>query len=559
MRRVARQFALILTAPLLLAGNRGTPKAHAIVVTTNVPAANIFSDGMVVAKSGEALDAAPGVRPLVVLATGYVSRLIYVKVEPQVPRTTRYVELVPVPKNGEGDIDFKKARQMTPRTSLGALPSLCALYNASATKLPAGLIAPCKRKTLLDDFAFYGLGELRAVPSDGTPVGALRADLVGRVSQAASDAFYWRAEELYYAAPRDEQAITILAYSALLRGACTRSSELGLETARAGLFSPGLALVQGICFELASEQAPAIAALREPLDRKRTTPNALYYLARAAWKTDFAVAETALKTCRLSWPTYYPCAEAAAHLYTLAGKGGAAAGVMRAYLATAAADAAKVPLDASGHAGGAGAAAFSAQYPWIFEAAGLKTAAAGGDPESAGLAVPLGETLLASPVTLKRLTPTFEAAKANAVLAVSYRLQLAATPNDATVLIKLANVDRFLDRCDESLKLGARAMTLITEPARKTALSITMSDCLMRLDRLDDAQAVLESLLEADPSIWKAQYNLGVVLQRRGNIDEAIAHLRMALVAEVPAATQKRIADTIRILQAKQGEATKAP
>ncbi len=557
MRCAPRLLTLcaLLAAPNALASAKmkGTAKAHAIILTTNVPGANVFSDGMAVAHSGDAIDAAPGVQELVIVANGYVSRMTYIKVDPKRPQTGRFVGLLPAAKGKDGDLNFTKARKIAPRGALSALPSLCAQFNASGARMPAGLLIPCRRKTVLDDLALHGLGELRSITNDGSPLGRIRADLVSRVGQAANEEFYWRAEQLYSGLPSDESAITLLAYSAMLRGNCTRTSEILLETDASGLFSPGLAIVRGFCHELAGEAGDAVAALRQPFDRKRATPNALYYLARASWKTNFAVAESALKYCTQGWPTYYPCAEALAHAEALAGHPDVAAAALRTYLASAAVEVGKVATDATGKVGKDAALALYGQWPWIFEAAALKIAVSGGDPSSAGgLAIPLGDTLVASPAGMKRLVPTFEAARANAVLDVAYRILLATNPADATLLIKLAAVDRSLDKCEESLVLGERAMKLISDAVRKSALSITMSDCLTRLDRLDDAEKLLNELLETEPGLWKAQYNLGVVLQRLGKVDDAISHLNMALAGEAPPATRKRIEDMIGFLEAKK-------
>jgi tetratricopeptide (TPR) repeat protein len=533
-----RLFALV---PFLLAGNKGTPKPHALVITANVPGANVFEDGMVVGKSGEPFDTAPGPHAVVVLANGYASRLVNVKVDPRNPKTMRSVTLLPSPRKVE--IDYTKARRIVPKAPLASLPSLCAQFNAAAPKLPAGLLAPCHRKTVLDDLAFFGLGELRSGPNDGS----LRADLTAKIGQAGSEDFYWRAEDLFAQAPNDEAAVTILGYSALLRGNCTRISEMGLELDAAALYSPGLSIVRSFCHELAGEVPDAIAALR--LDKRKAPPGAYYYAARVAYRSSLPAAEATLKSCMQQWPAYYPCAEAFAQVEALSGRNDAAAAGMRAYLATAAGVVAGVGTDAQS------AAALYAAYPWIFEAAGLKLAATGGEPSA--LSVPLNETLIASAAGLKRLVPVFEAAHANAVLAVAYRLQLAAAPNDVTLLIKLANADRSLDKCDEAVSLGERALKLITDPARRAALTITQSECLTRLDRLDDAESLLVALLDKEPNTWKAQYNLGIVLQRQGRVDEALSHLELANVDEAPPSTRKRIADMIAFLTAKKAGKSK--
>src|SRR5690606_5964049 len=46
---------------------------------------------------------------------------------------------------------------------------------------------------------------------------------------------------------------------------------------------------------------------------------------------------------------------------------------------------------------------------------------------------------------------------------------------------------------------------------------------------LDAARAAFQRALDADPRAFKAAYNLGVVAQRSGQVDQALDHYRAAL------------------------------
>ncbi len=517
-----------------------------VKITANVSRASVAADGIVLGTAGLEVDAAPGVHEYVVTSPGYVPRLVRVKVDAAKPKVVRAVELLPAPdKKKPVELNFAAGRaELAAATKdVAQLPSLCQSYNSGEAKLLPGLLVPCKRKTVLDDFAYFGLAGLKTVPSDGSPAGALRASLVPRVTQAASEDFYWSAEELYAAQPSDETAITLLAFSALRRKDCGRLRQIELELHGAAYVSPGLATLLSLCFELGDLPAEGVARLKTQLGRPATPANVAYYTARLAWRTDAAAAEQALQGCMKAMPQFYPCFEAYAHALALSGKLAQATVAMKSYLA----EGARIAAEATSvHPRSLDVNSIGAAYglrPWIFELAAAWLATGGGGT--------IDGTLVASPESVRKLLPHLEAKKQYASLDVAYQVLLNLKPKDASLWMKLAAARRNLGSCDAAIEPAERAMELLADKAARAALTVSTATCLIKIGKLDEAETQLTATVRDFPTNWSALYHLGLTKERLGKKAEAITRLEAALAAGAPEATAAKIKDMIGFLKKK--------
>ncbi|MBI3586871.1 MAG: tetratricopeptide repeat protein [Ignavibacteriales bacterium] len=96
--------------------------------------------------------------------------------------------------------------------------------------------------------------------------------------------------------------------------------------------------------------------------------------------------------------------------------------------------------------------------------------------------------------------------------------QVAATPNDAQAIVKLANFlqdNRFYDKALKYYK------SYLEKNPKDTNARVDFGICYFDLGKLDEAQQQMELALKTDPKHPMAHFNLGIVNLRAGKIKEA--------------------------------------
>ena len=104
-------------------------------------------------------------------------------------------------------------------------------------------------------------------------------------------------------------------------------------------------------------------------------------------------------------------------------------------------------------------------------------------------------------------------------------------PFPALISAKLANAHMSLG--DLYCEAGAMAeaaqqyRTALTMRPRFHDIRNKLAEALIKLNQLEDAQAELETVLQANPRFLAARLNLGLIHHRRGKPDEAMRHWRI--------------------------------
>jgi serine/threonine protein kinase/Flp pilus assembly protein TadD len=93
-----------------------------------------------------------------------------------------------------------------------------------------------------------------------------------------------------------------------------------------------------------------------------------------------------------------------------------------------------------------------------------------------------------------------------------------------------ANALLILGRPDEALEPCLRAVEL--DQGKTSAYHHVLGNTLAALGRIDDAAAAYRRSIEIDPKAAEAHYGLGQILQLRGDRDEAIAKVRLAMALD---------------------------
>lgn len=84
-------------------------------------------------------------------------------------------------------------------------------------------------------------------------------------------------------------------------------------------------------------------------------------------------------------------------------------------------------------------------------------------------------------------------------------------------------------RIDDAIRTFERAILLNRRmPSPSPWPSMNLGKLLLRLDRLEEAEAHLRDSLSADPRFPKAHFRLGQVLEKQGRFEQAIEHLEQA-------------------------------
>lgn len=522
-------------------------KPQSITVNSNVAKATVMEDGLFVGHAGAPFDATPGPHELLVSAAGYVPRLIRVNVTGQAVVQT--VNLAPSQAKGEEvELDFKAAGSFKVKRTLDSVPSLCAAYNRAPAKVSPDLILSCHRETLVDDLDHLGYSWLGGTWLGGTEQSAASPGsdasntvLLQDVNKARDESFYWRAEERYAAAPGDALAATLVSFSAASRGDCGRVFQVAVEHGAYQRPAPGLNFVRGICFELAGQPDKAARLYLLLANAKLPPPDVLYHLARVQNAVAPQSAVRTLKVCTKAHPAHYPCYEAMAHTQVIAGNLDDAKATMSLYRKRTRSALAKV--FASDKLDPAVVRAAFAERPESFE---LAAAAAivdrlerGSDLQRVPLS--LENRLITEPAIVKQLLPLLEDSVAADTLTPVYIMLTRYLPKDPIGWIRLASAYRVGDRCTESLEATQKALALLQDVYRKAALKVSSTECLVRLDRLTEAEEVLTQVTAAGDPSWKAFYNLAVVQERLGKRSEALRNFELALTGDMPPAVRSRV------------------
>lgn len=535
------------------AGMRKAAKKHAIQVNSNVAKAVILEDGLLLGHAGGSFDSAPGRHQLMVQAPGYIPRLVPVFVDKTVAKTVVTVKLMPVPdKNVEVELDFAAAGKYAVARGLGDVPSLCKLFKDSKARLPTNLILTCNRTSVIDDLTALG------VPGVGGVLqGTAKSAILARMTDGASEPYYWAAEEYYAARPDDPNAVGILAMSAVRRRDCGRVMQIALETSASKLQFAPLNFARALCVELAGKPQNAYELYRLLINGGSATPTVHYHAARVTFRNDGKAARAALSACTRKWPHFYPCFEARAHLSSLLGQAKDAVRVLEGYRdATAEVVEGLITADMNG-------AAIESAYalrPWSFELTAAAAVLTSDFGRREALVKATEQTLISSTTAMEKLVPHVEKIRNRALMEVMYATLTRTYPKQPTYWIKLANAYKNNGRCEDSIKASKMALSLIEESSERRAnLIVAMTDCLVRTDQYDEAEKHLRSIVVDYGGLWKAHYNLGIVLERLGKKEEAATQLELAITGDMPAQMRPKVEEMLKHLRKPAAGAAKAP
>jgi tetratricopeptide (TPR) repeat protein len=560
-RRHAPWLALACTAAAAAAGvATGEPskykaqgKAYSVQIDADPPTAGVMRDGLFLGQVGSAFDAEPGLQRLVVQAPGYVPRLVNVVVGDASKPPRRTVKLLKAPAGSDVELDFEAAKNFPIKAPAKLLPSLCARYQAQPLKLIPSLLLPCTRFTALDDLDKIAPARMFAAwRHDSAAADFLGAKLSDRLYDAASDEFYWQAEELYGLAPDDPGAANLLAFSSIQRQDCGRVMQIALEQSAAHVVDTGMILLRGICIELTGETSRAVKYYQGLAGGTKTPPELYYHVARGVLVADQEFAERALTHCANAYPHYYPCFEALAHVQAIRGRPGDGENTMHAYLAKAALVTRK--LLAASPPNPAAVAAQYALRPKVFELAAAHALTSKDARVAERILGTIDGTLVADPRSVAMLQPLVERAKDPRLMAMTYRGLVAGNPNSATLWIKFADALRQVSKCDESLNAAAHATSLTESSERRAAIVISNVDCMIKTGRLEQAERQLGAVVQAFPGNWKTHYNLGIVEDRLGKHQQALDNFEVTLSSNPPEDVRARVEDLMAYRRAAQAK-----
>ena len=99
-------------------------------------------------------------------------------------------------------------------------------------------------------------------------------------------------------------------------------------------------------------------------------------------------------------------------------------------------------------------------------------------------------------------------------------------PDDFDIRLDLADLDLSMGNVQDALTLVDKM--LVEQPEHRRAKQLK-GIALYRLDRLDEAEAMLNEAIELNPEPARAQYYLGRICERTGRTQEALEHYREAL------------------------------
>jgi tetratricopeptide (TPR) repeat protein len=107
-----------------------------------------------------------------------------------------------------------------------------------------------------------------------------------------------------------------------------------------------------------------------------------------------------------------------------------------------------------------------------------------------------------------------------------YKRAIELQPNDATAHHWFGNDTlAALGRFDEAIAEGKRAIEL--DPL-STVINVDLAETFYYAHRYDESDKQLRKTLEIDPTSFYAHYNLGIVLQLKGDLSGAIAEYEKA-------------------------------
>src|SRR5881275_2975387 len=107
-----------------------------------------------------------------------------------------------------------------------------------------------------------------------------------------------------------------------------------------------------------------------------------------------------------------------------------------------------------------------------------------------------------------------------------YKRAIELQPNDATAHHWLGNDTlAALGRFEEAIAQGKRAIEL--DPL-STVINVDLGETFYYAHRYDEAERQMRKTLEIDPTSFDAHYNLGIVLQLKGDLSGAIAEYKKA-------------------------------
>lgn len=101
----------------------------------------------------------------------------------------------------------------------------------------------------------------------------------------------------------------------------------------------------------------------------------------------------------------------------------------------------------------------------------------------------------------------------------------------------------------------ARYLQILTEDPTQTRAGVALATTYLQEGRFDEAAEWLRRAIEADPGAEPAYFNLGSLAESRGDLDDAVAWLRLSAVLDVndPRATTRIAA--IRLRQGRTRDA----
>lgn len=515
--------------------------AHSLIVNSNLDKATVLRGGFFLGNTGQSVDVGPGYHELIVASPGYIPRAVRVLIA-ATKETMITVNLIKVPtKRSINADDFEGAWKFQAKRSVVDLKSLCTFVKPAALPSSSRFADRCERQSWLDDIEFAGHQWLRRPDLDQLePLQQRQAEvLLASQSQAATDDWYRDAENLFGLSPGNTLAYSLLAKSSLMRGDCGRVYMLMHEHGMHGVLGMPLRALAAHCMELEGRDEQAISLLKQARDDG--FPEAGYHLARIRFTSKGTLGEEELGLCVESAPTYLPCAETLALWHLKSGRPRLAQRVFDVY------DKAVKAIVQSFYQGpfqNPASLSYEEKIRAIKEA--LKSAPFSYtlnwelllalnehkpiEPKDFRLYV--DQVHLSDLKSARRLIKRIRALGKTEYLEDLYWQFTENYPRNPIYWLRLAEIKKRKRGCGAALEVVERAIAQNLKSIR--GIYTLKGDCLITLGKYAQAEEIFRTLIKDDPDNWKPFWNMGIVMEERGDRAKSLYFYREALVREPP-------------------------
>ena len=540
--------AVLVSAQLLVSAPALARKeGPTLVIRSNVKTIVISRDGVILGSENSPLSLAEGENVIEVSAKDYVTRVIHVTMTSATdkrqiqlglvksPPTARSSSLVwDLPKNEAGPQKIKER------------PSIC-------KGRPPTADFTCPRATVDDDILFSGvMWQNLQPPAQMDKVLADQLATKTFAELAADDAFLQGMDTLRLTLPGDEQLHAIMGRLFMWRGNCGRVDELLTENQRCGMPQVDLKILSALCYERTGRPEIGLALLEKHFDAFPPTPQLYYHRIRRLLPDYIADAQKLTAACVKDFPNYYPCYE----LWSLANnlKSRSSVVVRHTYLKKSqdlqrSALLGVVRLKRAGKPREAYAEAqrqmlaYHLQYELAWYAVILQKAL--NIPVNVGLMKEKSHYLrILDRALATEIAGDLATQEKGEMLQLAYRTFVREYPAEMSYWMNLVRLHDAAGECPTVVSLTRESYPFLRERDRYK-MSLWEGQCLVKMQRFDEALKVYQKLTSENNLIWSGFYNLGAVYERLGDGKHALAAFKTATEKRPPATALSKLLDKI--------------